>query len=181
MNEQAMPEGIRKELITEYYKLNDIVSDFDKHLLTVKGWSVTLSLAALAWGIKDTHYGLFLVAAMSGLAFWIVEGLVKRIQMRFNVRIREIEVICFDLSNFELPDGSSVSTPQIDWSWVRAPGYFNRRTKGPLSRPERRGASRWYTRAWLLPHVALPHVVSVAVGGVLFLMGALGVLGGMPL
>jgi hypothetical protein len=34
-------------LAKEYFALEDIVKDFDKRLFTVKGWGVTLSLAAL--------------------------------------------------------------------------------------------------------------------------------------
>jgi hypothetical protein len=51
--------------------------------MTVKGWGVTMSLLALAWGFQHQHYGLFLVAALSGLAFWLLEGVVKQHQMRF--------------------------------------------------------------------------------------------------
>lgn len=35
-------------LLKEYYVILKIVGDFDARLLTVKGWGVTLSLAALA-------------------------------------------------------------------------------------------------------------------------------------
>src|SRR5215212_8537721 len=65
-------------LLREYYQVFQTVNEFDKQLLTVKGWGVTLSLAALAWGFQYAHYGLFLVAALSGLAFWLNEGVMKR-------------------------------------------------------------------------------------------------------
>lgn len=43
------PNAFNKDLSTEYYKLFEIVNEFDKRLLTVKGWGVTVSLLALAW------------------------------------------------------------------------------------------------------------------------------------
>ncbi len=80
-------------LIREYYAIFETVNDFDKRLMTIKGLGVTLSLAALAGGFQFGHYGLFLVGAISGLAFWLIEGVVKKHQMRFYRRMREIEVI----------------------------------------------------------------------------------------
>jgi len=101
-----MPEETYQKFLenlnAEYYKLVGIVSDFDKNLLTVKGWGVTLGLAALAWGFQNQHYGLFLIATIAGLAFWMIEAVMKRHQMRYYVRMREIEVISFDISKIEL-------------------------------------------------------------------------------
>jgi hypothetical protein len=37
-------------LLREYYEIFYAVEEFDKGLITVKGWGATLSLAALAWG-----------------------------------------------------------------------------------------------------------------------------------
>jgi len=54
-----MSEELNKKfsegLSTEYYKIVGAVSDFDKNLLTVKGWGVTLGLAAIAWGFQNQH------------------------------------------------------------------------------------------------------------------------------
>ncbi len=35
--------------LQEYFAVEKAVSDFDLRLLTIKGWGVTLSLAALGW------------------------------------------------------------------------------------------------------------------------------------
>jgi hypothetical protein len=37
-------------LLREYYEIFYAVEQFDKRLITLKGWGATLSLAALAWG-----------------------------------------------------------------------------------------------------------------------------------
>lgn len=76
----------------EYFALVKVVSDFDQRLLTIKSWGVTLSLVALGLGFQYSAYGFFLVAAASSLAFWIIEGAVKRHQMRHDPRMREIEI-----------------------------------------------------------------------------------------
>ena len=178
-----MPEAIDHSFIenlnTEYYKLVSVVSDFDKNLLTVKGWGVTLGLAALAWGFQNQHYGLFLIAAISGLAFWMIEAVMKRHQMRYYIRMREIEVISFALSAVKLPDGSSVSTPQIDWSWARATLPFESGVE--LWRPPAISQLKTsYGLSWFLPHIFFPHLVTVAAGGLLFILGAARILK-MPL
>ena len=116
----------------EYYTLFEVVNKFDDRLITVKEWSVTLSLVALGGGFQFQHYGLFLVACLSSLGFWIIEALMKRHQMRYYARMREIEIFRSTL----MPNASkNISTPQIDWSWEKAPNYF----KG-----ERPSSPQWY-------------------------------------
>jgi hypothetical protein len=154
----------RDEFSKEYYKLIDIVNDFDMRLITVKGWSVTLSLASLVWGFQYSKPGMFLVAALSGFAFWFIEGVVKRHQMRYYVRMREIEYICFEQFKFELPDGSQVSTPQIDWSWQNAHDYLIGLKPGSPPVPKRYNEMPSYTYAMVLPHVALPHIIAIIAG-----------------
>lgn len=170
-----MSEDPAKELSTEYYKLLDIVNEFDKRLITIKGWGVTLSLGALALGFQYQHYGLFLVASVSAIAFWFIEGVFKKFQMRFYVRMRDIEVINFELSKYKLHDGSIISTPQIDWSWKKAPDYFKGTINEPL-RPERYNESSYYFYAfpWFAPHVCLPHIITMVTGGLLFILGFFG-------
>ena len=109
-----------------------------KNLLTVKGWGVTLALAALAWGFKDGHFGLFLVAMLSGLSFWLIEGTMKQHQMRYYLRMREIEVLRYNQAVDE--KGREASSPRIDSSWVhagalyagkRTADYYPKISKGP--------------------------------------------------
>lgn len=77
MESAAAVPSTDEALSKEYYEILKIVGDFDGRLMTVKGWGVTLSLTALAWGFQHSHYGLFLVAAFSGLGFWLIEGTMK--------------------------------------------------------------------------------------------------------
>jgi hypothetical protein len=159
----------------EYYSLFDVVNRFDERIIIVKGWSVTLSLAALAWGFQFTHYGLFLVACTSGVGFWIIDALMKRHQMRYYARMREIEVFCARQTASPTP----LSTPQIDWSWERAPQYF--RGESPSAPAWYSGARRYssYRWSWIFGHVSLPHIISVVAGLLLFLLAIAGTFGSM--
>jgi hypothetical protein len=155
-------------LIKEYFTLVDAVNQYDKALITVKGWGVTLSLVALGFGFQYQHSGFFLIAAVSGLGFWAIEGVMKRHQLRYYVRMREIEVRTFDLKSGE---SSWIPSPQIDWGWTIAPGYFKNKIKGTPPPPQRYGKKPFYRLSWLGPTVSLPHAISVVVGGILFLLG----------
>jgi hypothetical protein len=166
-----------EELSREYYEIFHAVDEFDKRLITVKGWGVTLSLAALAWGFQYAHYGLFLVAALSGLTFWLVEGTMKRHQMRYYLRMREIEVIQYE----RIPNETArtLSSPRIDSSWAYADKlYSGERTSGYHPEIEQ-GPRKSYQLAWLFPHVCFPHVVTVVAGLLLLCLGIYGVLGDM--
>jgi hypothetical protein len=163
-------------LLKEYYTLVEIVTEFDRRLTTVKSWGVTLSLASLGFGFQYKHYGFFIIAAASGLAFWCIEAAIKKHQMRYYPRMREIEVIRYQ----QEPEGNTIaSTPRIDWSWSQAERELN---KGPnelsneegqqrlMKPPKLRGKSRGYRWIWLAAHVSLPHALSLVLGIVLFFL-----------
>jgi hypothetical protein len=157
---------LHDDLKAEYYKIVDIVIGFDQRLLTIKGWGVTFSLATIALGFQQNHYGLFLVAAASGVAFWLVEGSTKAHQMRYYPRMRAIEMAAYEL--YRIPKGS-VSSPLIDWSWSQDSSQAPQRREGKDCRPG--------IRVLIFPHVLFPHVVSSALGAVLFYLGVRGVFG----
>lgn len=174
VGEEAKQLG-EDQLLREYYEVFRVVNEFDKQLLTVKGWGVTLSLAALAWGFQYVHYGLFLVAALSGLAFWLIEGAMKRHQMRFYLRMREIEVLQYKRASSE--DDRVFSSPRVDSSWSHAGRLYSRKDANAYHPEEVRGPRKSYRLVWFFPHVCLPHVVSVIVGLALLYLGAHGELG----
>src|SRR5690349_9417546 len=99
--EQAGHSHLHDDLMTEYYR----ISGFDQRLLTVKSWGVTFSLATLGLGFQQDHYGLFLVAAAGGLAFWLIEGSIKLHQMRYYPRMGDIEVLAHELYGEETSRG----------------------------------------------------------------------------
>jgi hypothetical protein len=174
---EAIPSANEQAILKEYYEILKIVGDFDGRLMTVKGWGVTLSLAALGLGFQYGHYGLFLVASLSGLGFWLIEGVMKHHQMRYYLRMREIEVLQYQ--RITPDDVKAFSTPRIDSSWSLAGVLYEGKEKGDYRPVAIRGPLRAYRFAWFFPHVFLPHIVSVLAGLALFEYGVRGSLGKM--
>jgi hypothetical protein len=162
----------------EYFALLKSVADFDQRLLTVKGWGVTLSLAALGFGFQYRAYGFFLIAATSSLAFWIIEHTGKRHQMRHYVRIREIEVNRYTRTPI---DEKVFSSPRTDWSWHTARKTLAGQSRQESLPVEHRGKNKWFSKAGLLPHVALPHAITLAIGLYFFYQGYDGQMPGFTL
>jgi hypothetical protein len=111
---------LRDDLSKEYYAILDVVSSYDGWLLIVKGWSVTLSLAALGLGFQQRHYALFFLAAVTGAAFWLLDGLMKGYQYRYYVRMREIEYSAYLINRVALGGlygEKEISAPRIDMTW----------------------------------------------------------------
>jgi hypothetical protein len=172
-------QRLHDDLHNEYARLVDIVSSFDQRLLVIKGWGVTLSLASLGLGFQQEHYGLFLVAAVSGLAFWLLEATTKMHQIRYYPRMGDIEFTAYTLFHVDTADGPA-SSPLIDWGWYTAyPRVRRSPSKGdprvPKPWPDAQQGRRM--RPWLYAHVAFPHLVAVIVGIVLFVLGLAGVFG----
>ena len=110
----------RDDLSKEYDAILDVVSSYDGWLLIVKGWSVTLSLAALGLGFQQRHYALFFLAAVTGAAFWLLDGLMKGYQYRYYVRMREIEYSAYLINRVALGGlygEKEISAPRIDMTW----------------------------------------------------------------
>jgi hypothetical protein len=173
---EAIDDGLsalRQDLGQEYYAILGVVSDYDGRLVTIKSWSVTLSLALLGLGFQQGHYALFGLASVTALAFWYLDALYKGYQMRYYPRMRDIEVAAYRINHVELGPLGRVSAPQIDMSW----GYSGRRSEGDWrsDKPERRTAAEVRTmlrRRAVYPHVMLPHAVAVLLGLALFVAAA---------
>ena len=167
-----------------------VVSSYDGWLLIVKGWSVTLSLAALGLGFQQGHYALFALAALTGAAFWFLDGLMKGYQFRYYVRMREIEYTAYLINSVALGGeygGRKLSAPRIDMTWGFK-GYSAEPRPDPDSRAEDRNPD-WRAdeplrrsprqihedlrrRFWLL-NVMLPHILAVVLGAGLFIAAVL--------
>ncbi|WP_406238408.1 hypothetical protein [Nocardia sp. NBC_01009] len=170
---------LHDDLQAEYSQLVDIVNGFDQRLLTIKGWGVTLSLAGLGLGFQQNHFGLFLVAAASGVSFWLLEAFTKMHQIHYYPRMRDIEFIAYELFAVRMQSGPA-SSPLIDWGWETAGPRIRRGdSKGDPNVPEpwpkrRLGRS---IQPWLFAHVMFPHLVAIVMGTVLFVLGLSGVFG----
>jgi hypothetical protein len=149
----------------EYYALFDVINKYDERYITVKGWGATVSMAALGAGFQYGHYGIFLVACISGVVFCAIEAIMKRHQMRYYVRMRQIEAERI----------GEEYRPQIDWGWTQAPQYY----KGVLGATEELPATKNYgKRFWyrlpIFPSVIFPYIISILAGAILFIFGYVG-------
>lgn len=176
-------DALATSMRSEYELLVKVVSEFDGRLLTIKGWSVTLSLAALVLGFQHDHYALFGLASVSALGFWSIDALTKAHQVRYYSRMRDIEVASFHLNRIGLPTLlGSFSSPRIDVSWSYRGNVPDWRGDPPW-RLDPVAVRRLIRRSWRMPHVVLPHVVAVVVGAALFIpaLSGVGQLGQMQL
>jgi hypothetical protein len=146
-------------MFKEYLKLVDIISNFDDRILMVKGWGVTFGLVTLALGFQKKIRGLFFVAALSGMCFWIIEAEIKWHQSNYYPRMHEIE------QNFAGQDKSpsSKSSPLIDWSWYKT-SIESRFSLFELKKFEEKRQMVWRFQPLIYSHVYLPHIITVIIG-----------------
>jgi hypothetical protein len=168
-------ERLLEDLNREYYAIVDVVSGFDQRLMVLKAWSVTVTLAGLGLAFQWGHYTFFALAAATGLAFWYLDSLIKRHQLRHYLRMRDIEVAAFQLNNVKLHDGTVLSAPRPDWSaeFPIGPIEWDWRSDLPLPRKPETTKRLMRLTPWL-PNVALPHIVAVLLGLALFIAAVVG-------
>ncbi|WP_461189961.1 hypothetical protein [Arthrobacter sp. Z4-13] len=161
-------DALREDLGREYDAIMKVVSEFDGRLMIVKGWSVTLSLASLGLGFERGHSALFVLAAATALGFWFIDALMKRHQMQYYSRMRDIEVAAFHLNHLMI-NGQLVSTPKVDWWW----GFTGKGGQFKSDVPVRRDPENVQTmlaRAPWMANVFLPHAVAVVLGLTFFVL-----------
>jgi len=166
--QQQDPGALRDDLTKEYLALVDIVAGFDGRVMIVKGWSVTLSLAAIGLGFQQGHYALFALAAATALGFWLIEGQLKSQQWRYNSRMRDIELAHFHLNRLALPELGEFSALRIDQQWAYKGKEPDWRSDAPRRRTPKE-IRAFLFKPYVVPHVLLPHAVAVVLGAALFM------------
>ena len=137
----------------EYLLLQKFYEDFDARIMTIKGWSATIAIAAIGSGFIYTRF-LWLFAAGASLAFWIIETFWKFFQYQYAPRLEALEKAFRDDSFSDIPP------LQIYTAWY-------------ASWTARRVSVR---RVAFLGIVIFPHVLTAAVGVALFLCEMSGIL-----
>ncbi|KVO57012.1 hypothetical protein [Burkholderia stagnalis] len=142
-------EANRKEtgafLKEEYFQLQKAVEDFDQRALTIKAWSITSSMAAIATAMASKSGGVCLLAAIGSLSFWMTEALWKTFQQCYYTRVRTIE---------------GLFRESIDPS--AAPFQINSEFHASFLRIKFDFGHFLYIMFW--PHVMLPHVIVTMAG-----------------
>ncbi len=147
-------EQLRNALQAEYLHLQKVIEDFDARALTIKAWSISFSLVAIAGAFASHAPAVLLVACFSALLFWFIEASWKTFQYAYHDRSDDIEGYFRDERDVQFPF-------QIGASW------YKQWKSGGISRLK---------RIMLWPHVALPHAAVAALALALFLLAQFGVL-----
>lgn len=98
----------------EYFKLQEFYEDYDKRLLGIKGWSVTIGVVAIGAGFQNKMPNLWLFASIVSLVFFILELYWKTFQHCYYPRIEKLEN-AFRSDNFE-----NIPPMQIHYAWQDA-------------------------------------------------------------
>jgi len=69
----------------EYLLLQNFYENFDTRIVTIKGWSATVGMAAIGGGFYQTRY-LWLFGAAASVIFWLIEALWKSFQYMYDFR-----------------------------------------------------------------------------------------------
>lgn len=135
----------------EYLQIEQLILNFDERAITIKAWSVTLSMAGLGAGfLKDSHI-LLLLAGLSSIIFWIIEGFWKEFQYAHYERCGEIE----EYFAGKRKKREALAPLQIAKYWLES---------------FKKGGTKRFWMLMCLPHVALPHIVIAGVGIILFIL-----------
>jgi hypothetical protein len=138
----VMDDDTRLEILKdEYFKILEITERFDEKAIVMKGWSITLSTAAVGAALFKNMPALLVLAASGALFFWMIEAFWKSFQSAHYPRINAIE------SYFAGVD-TEIEPLQIQSSWLSA---------------WRGGLSASWPKRMVADHVALPHVVIIIV------------------
>ena len=139
-------DQLRAALQAEYLHLQKAVEDMDARAVTIKAWSISFSLAAVAGAFASKAINVLLLACASAVLFWWLEARWKTFQDAYYARIDAIE------RHFR---GEQVlpSALQIRASWYES---WNGGSRKRL----------WQIMSW--PHVALPHAAVAVVALLLY-------------
>jgi hypothetical protein len=86
-----MDDDKRAELLKdEYIMLQQFYEEIDSKGLTIKGWSITVALAAIGTGILYRRE-ILLIGFLSALVFWYLEAHWRGLSHFFSTRIKQIE------------------------------------------------------------------------------------------
>jgi hypothetical protein len=126
----------RDLLKAEYLHLQGVIEAFDGRALTIKAWSITFSLTSIGAAYAANAWPILIVAALSSLMFWTIEGFWKTFQYAHYDRAGKLE-------KYFAGEGDEPVPMQIAASW-----YVQ----------WKKGGIRRLVRIMMWPHVALPHI-----------------------
>jgi hypothetical protein len=86
------PRETGMELLSqEYFKLVDILAQYDDRLMVIKGWSITVGLALIGYAFQHGQRAILLLCCVSTLCFAFVDAKFKEYQVNYYPRMQAIE------------------------------------------------------------------------------------------
>ena len=146
------PETRAALLKDEYLLLQKFYEDYDARVITIKGWSATVGMAAIGAGFYQSRF-LWLFAAGAAAVFWLLEALWKSFQYMYAARIEQIEAAFRDEKKL-----IDLAPFQVYTSWFE----------------QYRAHGLQLGRTMALGLVFFPHAVTLTAGILLFLAEAFG-------
>ena len=131
----------------EYLHLQAVIEEFDAKALTIKAWCVTVCFAAISAAFAYDVPCLLVLASLSSLLFWFIEGNWKAFQFAYYERSHELE-------EFFRGERKNLHPMQIGASWYEH---------------WKKGGRRRLIRIMRWPHVAMPYFYVFVFGLGLFL------------
>jgi len=80
--------GILKQ---EIVQLQNNIRNYNNFLIIVKGWSITIFSAILAYAIKESKSEILILSPVIVIMFWLFDAYLRRIQQFFISRYNKIE------------------------------------------------------------------------------------------
>lgn len=141
-------DQLNSALQAEYLHIQKTIEDFDTRALTIKAWSITFGLVAITGAFVSNACVAFLISAISAAIFWILEIQWKLFQICYYERS--------DLIEAHFAGGDAVEEPfQISSAWLRRWQALRTADIFVVAR---------------MPHVALPHLIVIVMGVLLFIL-----------
>lgn len=151
-NMELTIEAKHELLKDEYAALYNMIDSFDDKTLTIKTWSVTVSMSGIGVAFLSHAPSLLVLSALSAMMFWIIEAKWKIFQGHYFARISEIE------SYFEGIQ-SSIVPFQISASWERQ---------------DKNKSLAKFVKKFFFFNVMLPHAIVFLCGAILFILSLFG-------
>jgi hypothetical protein len=132
----------------EYIELQSLINSFDNKVLTIKAWSVTISISGIGTAFVSHSPILLLFASLSAMVFWLLESYWKSFQHPFYDRVEMIEA-------YFSGELSTITPLQISRSW------------------EAKYDKKIIIKVMFWSNVLIPHIIVFLTGIVLFILSRL--------
>lgn len=78
-------------LSAEYFKLVDLISQYDGYLMMIKGWSITVGMAVIGYAFQQANRSVLILCMVSSVSFYLMDIKFKEYQSSYYPRMQAIE------------------------------------------------------------------------------------------